>query len=456
MQKKIIKQRKNKNYCSKWFTYSCLFALVLVALWAFCVYVLKIQNYTLYFWENLRSRGFSEDNIYATQISSTFIIVSLVSFLSEGGEDVLWENTVRYSLVMPKLFNFISLAAFLVVDLAASTIAFFCNAPNSYFLFFIIDMILLFIMTYKMIGAFFARDAIKGKLERIFSNLSDTEKKNILADLSDKTTTYIVKNQFSKVEENFKFLYETNNIAELVELLCFVSRINENQFWLYVNKYKVVDNSKIRITLRELCISLISNHKNIEMEAQILNLLYGEAGMQYYRDALETYCKGSNLKAINTEHKTEHQGDFERFKSHYSELIDEWVENEINKPFSKYFNENEWFPMDLLLVAYNEKNIQAFETVLSFILSLRRNYEDVFNTYIKENLLKPKEAAEFDYAYQYSNSAIKTKIKVEFITQKDRELIQNMILQKNQSVLLTENNKAMLSELALSTIKYNQ
>lgn len=454
---KIKKMFTGHEYLRKWIVYSVSFSLFLMLIWAILIFFINMEGLTISMFDGLRSRGFSEDNIYATQISSTFIIVGLVSFLSGSGEDVLWENTVRYSLVNPKIINFISMASFLIVDLLFASVAFFANLKNSFFIFFLVNMILLFIMTYKMIGAFFARESIKNELIKNFKRESDDRKREKIDELRDRTMALIIKNQYSIVEENLDFLNSVGCINELVYILRFVSKNNANQFWIFINKYNLLENESIRKISRELCMTLISSHKNIELERQILEMLYGDSGMSHFREAIVKYCSNSGLNNIQTEHKTEHLGDFQRFHDHYGEIIDERVKNAINIPFSNYINnESDMLPIGILLTAYTESNIEAFETVLSFMVKLKANYAEIFNDFIENTVLKPIEIEKSDPAYAFSISRIKARIAVDFISERDRELIQNIIVQSKNSILLTENNIRQLSELALTPIRYNQ
>ena len=119
----------DRSYTVKFLKYCTLSAIFLIIVWfAFG----KIDCSAFEFITVLRNRGYSEDNMYAAQISATFIIVSLVSFLSGTGEEILWENTVRFSLINPKVINFISLAAFLMTNLVVSSVAFWGNYQNIY------------------------------------------------------------------------------------------------------------------------------------------------------------------------------------------------------------------------------------------------------------------------------------------------------------------------------------
>ena len=445
------------GYLKKWVMYSMTFAIILLLIWTILIWSVGIEKLTVTLFSNLRARGFSEDNIYAAQISSTFIIVGLVSFLSDSGEDVLWENTVRYSLVNPKIFNFISMAAFLIVNLLFSSVSFFAKLENSFFIFVVIDMILLFVMTYRMIGAFFARESIKKEIIKKFYQENDDSRKEIIGELRDRIMSAVMNNQYTVVEEDLDFLNSAGYKDELVFILRFISKNNANQFWIFINKYDLLENESIRKISRELCMTLIFSHKNIELERQILEMLYGDTGVSHFRDAIIKYCNNSILKSIQTEHKTEHMGDFQRFQNHYKEIIEESVKRDINIPFSNYINnESDLLPIDILLTAYTESNIEAFETVLSFMVNLKANYAEIFNDFITNAVLKPEEIEKSDPAYAFSNSMIRAKIAVDFISERDRELIQNIIVHSNNSVLLTETNIRQLSELALTPIRYKQ
>ena len=107
-----------QKYWVKWLVYAsaCAFIHFLI------IRIVVDTPYIIQFLSNVISvlrvdaRNYSEDNLYAAQISSTFIMVTLVSFLSGSGENILWENSVRYSLVNPKVVNFISITVALIIN----------------------------------------------------------------------------------------------------------------------------------------------------------------------------------------------------------------------------------------------------------------------------------------------------------------------------------------------------
>jgi len=58
----------------------------------------------------VRDCDFSLYDAFYTQCSLTFIVVSLISFLSNNTNDALWDDTIAYSLKKPFHTNFVALS----------------------------------------------------------------------------------------------------------------------------------------------------------------------------------------------------------------------------------------------------------------------------------------------------------------------------------------------------------
>ena len=95
------------------------------------------------------------------------------------------------------------------------------------------------------------------------------------------------------------FLNKKSRERELEELLKNIGKNNPNQYWNMVEKFGLLENDHIRAFSEEICITLIRNHKNIELEKKILEVLYGDSSISYYRKQIIDYCECKQLKAIN-------------------------------------------------------------------------------------------------------------------------------------------------------------
>ena len=68
------------NYGKKWILYSLVAVLVLLFIGSL-PFLFKLEEPVRKVINNLRNNGFSEDGLYTTQISSTFIVVSPVTHM---------------------------------------------------------------------------------------------------------------------------------------------------------------------------------------------------------------------------------------------------------------------------------------------------------------------------------------------------------------------------------------
>lgn len=454
----IVNYYKDKmlqdEYWKKWLIYGCAFGALLLAVSPILIYVFNVRAIIHPLMEALRNRGFSEDNIFAAQVSATFIIVSLVSFLSEGGEDVLWENTLQYSLLNPPVFNFISLAVYMIVDLAASAYVFFGNNESLYLLYFAVDIVLLIIMTYKMIGAFFARDSIKNELVKKYKKLdSDSnEKKEYLTSLKDKTVTFIIENRYKLIEENLDFLYEQNENTSLKDMMKEISKRSGNQYWIFLNKYGL--GEELRDVSEDLCISLIKSNENVDLQRKLLTALYNSDSLNKQIEAFKKNTR--KLHNFNI-----HMGEFHQIKDSvgmegYFKYIEKCAQDgvkTINAELTACLSASIKLPIKPLMVAFNEKNMESFETVLKYMSNVRDNMEKVICDYICDCVLVKNYTDSFNERF---NDEIKNRLSVEFVSESEKEIAQKMIEVGSKNILLTKSNIELLYKVCLSTIGFSE
>ncbi len=441
---------KNSNYLKKWIIYSLAFSGIIIAISTLALVILPINSFCSDLIETARERGFSEDNIYATEISATFIIVSLVSFLSRNGESVLWENTVRYSLVSPKIINFISITVFLIIDLIGATISFWMNNAVVFFVLFILDLLLLIIMTYKMIGAFFARESIKRKLISDYEKMDDKDKEDVIAEIYDKTISYINENQLKIAEENMDFLYKYEKISTLELLLDFLSKKNGNQFWMIVKKYSLYENVEICKSAKNLCLSLINKRQNPDLLRELIGLLFSQKKMKNAIAEFESFVS-TEIKANDLFNHVQSREDEDR-----RNLIKELrpIVEENNKRMADYVAQNIDLPIDLLIMAITENDITSFRVILDYISDFKKNFETaIICATLKMKIDDERCNSDKDYSlsetgYEIKN-ALSELISVEIIPENEKEFIRNIVVHKNRYLLLSNSDIDTLENVVL-------
>lgn len=453
--------KEDKSYIVKFLLYCASSAFFLAVVWFVFA---KIDVSVFDFIIALRDRGYSEDNMYAAQISATFTIVSLVSLLSGTGEEVLWENTVRFSLINPKVINFISLATSLITNLVASSIAFWGNYQNLYFAYFIIDLVLLCIMTYKMIGAFFARQSIKKQLITKYKLADSDKKKYMMLILQDKTLTLIVENKYQLIQENLDFLYEMNEEEYLVNLLKDISKRNPRQYWDFINKYGMQDNKSIYDVSESLCISLIENKKDIDLCRKIIQLLYNpkvlNAQIEELKSKTRTIALGINgpsgyfdLSNMSTQQfilVKDHYGGMSGLMKEIETQISKQIET-INKNMENLILECIKLPIEMVIMAMLKDNITVFEMLLDYIIDMRKSIEKIISEYVSSVVL----VSDTNSNANIINSQVRNGIDICFLTMEDRELIQKILENSIKYVSLTEDNVKKIISFGLNPIMYS-
>ena len=156
--------------------------------------------------------NYSSFDILLSQISNTFIVLSLTAVLSTNVGYVYWIDIKDHKLVEPLFSCFIAIMTYLLTDLCFSVIVYLLNKPDSLFLSFLVSIILLIWLSYKMISVYFGRNRMKQKL--------------LLTYLQDKWTVdlaVLCKNNSSSTEayrDNLRRVYPTGEILQKFDRFC--------------------------------------------------------------------------------------------------------------------------------------------------------------------------------------------------------------------------------------------
>lgn len=203
-----------------------------------------------------QQNDFSVGGIIMTQISVTFIVVSLIGVFSSSADKIYWTDIITYQLINPPCINFIALSAYLFAELTISLVLVFFNS-GLILVSFILSMILMMVLSYKMIGAYFGRKTIKNKLKKIYI-LEEKESechKEKKAKLIEASVQGMQAFELEKVKENLELLYLANEMADYIKLIKY--SVNNNPEFLeellvvvpesatnsyvYINYQRIVD-----------------------------------------------------------------------------------------------------------------------------------------------------------------------------------------------------------------------
>lgn len=107
-------------------------------------------------------------DLLITQITSSFIVVSITAMLTTKGKTIFWEDTIHYMLINPPMMNLRAITDYCFFDVMVSFIAFILGKNGAVLLAFIFNIFFLCIMTYKLLKIYFGKEEIKKELLSAF------------------------------------------------------------------------------------------------------------------------------------------------------------------------------------------------------------------------------------------------------------------------------------------------
>lgn len=119
-------------------------------------------------------KSLSEDTVlslYLTQLSLTFITISVMSVLSDKTVTLYWINLVEDNLISPPFKCFYAYVIYSFSTITINLFALFFSNNAVFFLFFIINLIVLYLLTYSMLTVFFRQDIKEKKQLRNFKRM---------------------------------------------------------------------------------------------------------------------------------------------------------------------------------------------------------------------------------------------------------------------------------------------
>lgn len=176
-----------------------------------------------------------------TQISVSFILISLVSVLSTTTNIVYWVDVSQYKLVKPKYTGFIDYASYILACLAVS-VACVLWKSNYVLIPFLYSIVLLAFLTIKMLGSYFARDSVKKELHDKFLVLKKNDiseynrNRNILV---ENTYKEITSKDYKLIEENIELLMDSHELEKIITIMEY---IGDDLPDLFCNLLKRYDN----------------------------------------------------------------------------------------------------------------------------------------------------------------------------------------------------------------------
>ena len=104
-------------------------------------------------------------DIFLAQVSVSFIVTSLFSFLGDTGKPVYWTNTKEYFLIEPEHLGMKDYVSYCFTTLFISLVALVFRGSFSLFFSFIANVIFLILLSFTLIRMNYERKFVKDKLE---------------------------------------------------------------------------------------------------------------------------------------------------------------------------------------------------------------------------------------------------------------------------------------------------
>ena len=105
---------------------------------------------------NIAIVDFNVQEIFYTELSLVFLVISFVTLLANKTETVYWVDVIQYRLVKPNHTSIVDISSYIFANLILSLIAFnFPALSNLVIISFIITIVLLGFLSIKLLISFF-------------------------------------------------------------------------------------------------------------------------------------------------------------------------------------------------------------------------------------------------------------------------------------------------------------
>ena len=159
-------------------------------------------------------KDYSKDFLLS-QVSMTFISVSVMSVLSENNIIIYWENVVKERLISPMLLCFSSLTIYAFVIMCFSFLSFYLDLASGVFIFFSLAILDLMVLTSVMIRVYYGRERRKKELEKQYKKMDERDQLINIDILRAYTIQAYENKEYEKLTENSYFLGKYTSIVKM-------------------------------------------------------------------------------------------------------------------------------------------------------------------------------------------------------------------------------------------------
>lgn len=129
---------------------------------------------------------FNYQDLFFTELSIAFLVISFVTLLANKTEDVYWVDVIQYRLVKPDFFSIVDISSYIFANMIISLFAYLIPTRWNLLLFSFVQIILLLgLLSLKLLMAFFGIDDLKKELASEYEKALDFRKTIILISTYD-------------------------------------------------------------------------------------------------------------------------------------------------------------------------------------------------------------------------------------------------------------------------------
>ena len=191
-----------------------------------------LQNFFVPFGDSVRNNFF---DLLISQISTTFLVTSFLSFLSGNDTPIYWTTAMQHKLITPKGTSIRDIAWYCIGTLIISLVTMFFDAAFAFLFSFVTNIVGLTIITARMILAFFAKDQIKYELLEEFKGYSYGMQQDKITNMEEHAVVAAQNHDIGYLRDNLEFFRLTKSPHASRALVRFCEIIPRDFFELFAD-----------------------------------------------------------------------------------------------------------------------------------------------------------------------------------------------------------------------------
>lgn len=191
-----------------------------------------LQNFFIPFRASIRDNFF---DLLISQISTTFLVTSFLSFLSGNDTPIYWTTAMQHKLITPKGTSIRDIAWYCIGTLIISLVTMFFDVAFAFLFSFVTNIVGLTIITARMILAFFAKDQIKYELLEEFKSYSYGVQQDKITNMEEHAVVAAQNHDIGYLRDNLEFLRLTKSPHANRALVRFCELVPRDFFDLFAD-----------------------------------------------------------------------------------------------------------------------------------------------------------------------------------------------------------------------------